>query len=79
MPTNLTTKRHCLFHPSGCLTKPDHLIPYQNSVYLNLLEATEGKVFDHHQSRRAAFAHIIAVQVAIAISVPWWRFLGLVR
>jgi RNA-directed DNA polymerase len=25
MPTISTTKGHCLFHPSGCLTKPDHL------------------------------------------------------
>ena len=53
--------------------------PYQNSVYLNLLEATEGKVFDHHQTRMAAFAHIVAVQAAIIVSVPWWRFLGLVH
>ena len=53
--------------------------PYQNSVYINLLEATEGKVFDHHQTRRAAFAHIVAVQAAIVASIPWWRFLDLVR
>jgi branched-chain amino acid transport system substrate-binding protein len=53
--------------------------PYQNSVYINLLEATEGKVFDHHQTRRAALAHIVAVQVAIVLSVPWWRILGLVH
>jgi hypothetical protein len=53
--------------------------PYQNSVYLNLLEATEGKVFNHHQTRMAAFAHVAAVQAAIIVSVPWWRFLGLVR
>ena len=25
MPTISTTKGHCLFHPSGCLTNPDHL------------------------------------------------------
>jgi di/tricarboxylate transporter len=52
---------------------------YQNSVYLSLLEATEGKVFDHHQTRNAAFAHIIAVQASIVVSVPWWRFLGLIH
>lgn len=53
--------------------------PYQNSVYINLLEATEGKVFDHHQTRMAAFAHVVAVQAAIIVSIPWWRFLGLVH
>ena len=31
MPTISTTKGHCLFHPSGCLTKPGHLNEY-NSV-----------------------------------------------
>jgi anion transporter len=51
---------------------------YQNSVYLNLLEATEGKVFDHHQTRKAAIAHIFAVQSAIIISVPYWRWLKLI-
>ena len=25
MPTISTTKGHCLFHPSGCLTNPGHL------------------------------------------------------
>jgi branched-chain amino acid transport system substrate-binding protein len=53
--------------------------PFQNSVYLNLLEATEGKVFDHHQTRMAAFAHIGAVQAAIVASIPWWRHLGLIH
>lgn len=53
--------------------------PYQNSVYFSLLQATEGKVFDHHQTRRAAFAHIVAVQAAIVVSIPWWQHLGLVH
>ncbi len=52
--------------------------PYQNSVYLNLLEATEGKVFDHHQTRMAAIAHLAAVQIAVVASVPYWRWLKLI-
>ncbi|QOX78642.1 anion permease [Trichlorobacter lovleyi] len=53
--------------------------PYQNSVYLNLLEATEGKVFDHHQTRKAAIVHVLAAQVAIIVSVPYWQWIGLIR
>jgi len=53
--------------------------PYQNSVYFNLLEATEGKVFDHHQTRMAAYAHVVVVQIAIILSIPWWKFLNLVH
>lgn len=53
--------------------------PYQNSVYLNLLEATEGKVFDHHQTRKAAIVHVLAAQAAILVSIPYWQWLGLIR
>lgn len=53
--------------------------PYQNSVYFNLLEATEGKVFDHHQTRRAAIAYLVAVEAAVVVSIPYWQWLGLIK
>jgi hypothetical protein len=53
--------------------------PYQNSIYLNLLEATEGKLFDHHQTRKAAWAHVVSVFVAIQASIPYWQWLGMIR
>lgn len=52
---------------------------YQNSVYLNLIEATEGRLFDHHHTRKAAIAHLLAVQTAIIISVPYWKLLRLIN
>lgn len=52
---------------------------YQNSIYAGLMEATEGTLFDHHQSRRAAFACLVAAQVAIITSIPYWQWLGLIR
>lgn len=53
--------------------------PYQNSVYLNLFEATEGKLFDHHQTRKAALVHVLAAQIAIIVSVPYWQWIGLIQ
>ena len=52
---------------------------YQNSIYAGLMEATEGALFDHHQTRRAAFAYLVAVQVAIIASIPYWQWLGLIQ
>jgi di/tricarboxylate transporter len=53
--------------------------PFQNSIYLNLIEASEGKLFDHRQTFAAAVAHVIIVQAAILLSVPYWKYLGLIR
>jgi hypothetical protein len=52
--------------------------PFQNSIYLNLIEATEGKLFQHRHAMRAAIAHVAIVQAAIIISIPYWRYLGLI-
>jgi len=46
---------------------------------LNLFEATEGKLFDHHQTRKAAIVHVLAAQVAIIVSVPYWQWIGLIQ
>jgi len=54
------------------------LTRYQNSIYVGLMEATEGALFDHHQTRRAAVAYLVAAQVAIIASIPWWQWLGLI-
>jgi branched-chain amino acid transport system substrate-binding protein len=55
------------------------LVPYQNSIYLNMLESTEGKVFTHHQVRKLAALHIAAVLLAVVISIPYWQFSGLIK
>jgi branched-chain amino acid transport system substrate-binding protein len=52
---------------------------YQNSIYVGLMEATEGRLFDHHQTRKAAIAHVLASLAAIIGSIPWWQWLGLIR
>ncbi|MFZ4855767.1 MAG: SLC13 family permease [Desulfuromonadaceae bacterium] len=55
------------------------IVPYQNSIYLNMLESTEGKLFTHKQARPLAVMQVVAVQLAIVIAIPWWRFIGMIR
>jgi di/tricarboxylate transporter len=55
------------------------IVPYQNSVYLNMLENTEGKIFSHNQVRIFALFQVAAVQLAVIASIPWWRLTGMIR
>jgi branched-chain amino acid transport system substrate-binding protein len=53
-------------------------LPSQNLVYLSLLAGTEGRLFHHRQTLPAAFAYAVAVYLAVLLSVPCWKYLGLV-
>lgn len=53
-------------------------LPYQNWMYQNLLEDTEGKLFDHKQTLQLAFIHIFIVLGAVAVSMLYWKYLGLI-
>jgi branched-chain amino acid transport system substrate-binding protein len=55
------------------------LFPHQNMMYMNIASGTEGKMFRHEQIMRLAFLHIAIVLVSIALTVPYWKFLGLIR
>lgn len=55
------------------------IFPYQNIFFCLMLEATDGKLFSHKQTRKMAFAHIVIVLAAVAISVPHWKALALIR
>jgi len=51
--------------------------PYQSTAYLALCAGTGDKLFTHAQSLPAAFAYAAWVIVAVALSVPIWRLMGL--
>jgi di/tricarboxylate transporter len=55
------------------------IVPYQNSIYLNMLESTEGKLFTHKQVRNLAIIQVGVVLIAVIASIPWWRFIGMIR
>jgi branched-chain amino acid transport system substrate-binding protein len=53
-------------------------LPYQNWMYQNLVQNTEGKLFEHRQTLKLAFIHILIVMGAVTISVFYWKVLGLI-
>jgi anion transporter len=52
-------------------------LPYQSTSYLALYSGTGGKLFTHAQALPAALAYGIWTMVALALSVPVWRWMGL--
>ena len=54
------------------------IVPQQNSIYLGLYSATEGRSFSHRQARPLALVHAALGILAVLITVPFWRFLGLI-
>jgi branched-chain amino acid transport system substrate-binding protein len=48
-------------------------LPYQDIMYQNLTEVTEGKLFSHEQTMRLAFIRFLIILVAITISIPFWK------
>lgn len=52
-------------------------LPYQSTTYLALYAGTGGKLFTHSQAWPAALAYGGWTVVAVALSVPVWRWMGL--
>jgi di/tricarboxylate transporter len=52
-------------------------LPYQSTTYLALYNGTGGKLFSHAQALPTALAYAFWTMVAIALSVPAWRLMGL--
>lgn len=52
-------------------------LPYQSTAYLALFSGTGGKLFTHRQALPAALAYGVWTLVALALSVPAWRLMGL--
>lgn len=55
------------------------ILPYQNPAYLIAYSITEGKAFNHAQAHKLMLAKFVASFVALAVSVPYWKYLGLIK
>lgn len=53
--------------------------PYQNSIYLNLMQSTDGKLFSHSSSRALSFWQVGVMIAAIIVAIPFWRMRGLIH
>src|SRR5262245_208698 len=52
-------------------------LPSQTLSYLVAQSASEGKLFSHAQAQRFALAYTALTLLGLALSVPYWRALGL--
>jgi di/tricarboxylate transporter len=54
-------------------------LPYQTDSYQIVYYSTDEKAFSHAQARKLMVAKFFASLLAITISVPYWRMLGLIK
>ncbi len=52
-------------------------MPYQSTIYMALYSGTGERLFRHAQVRPLSVAYAFLVLAGLAISVPFWRTLGL--
>jgi di/tricarboxylate transporter/CRP-like cAMP-binding protein len=55
------------------------LLPHQSMIFQTLLASTEGRLFDHAQTVTFALIHVVISLAAVAVSYPYWKYLGLIR
>jgi anion transporter len=53
-------------------------LSYQDGPYQIAYSSTKGLAFSHDQARKILLARCIATFAAVAISIPYWRMLGLI-
>ena len=61
------------------LTTDVWFFPYQLDVYQIAYFGTGEQGFSHAQGRRFMIAKLVVSLLAIVVSLPWWRALGLIR
>jgi anion transporter len=54
-------------------------LPYQDGPYQIAYSSTDGQAFSHRQARKILAARFLATLLAVAISIPYWRVLGLIQ
>ncbi len=52
-------------------------VPSQTTSYLVAQSASEGRLFSHAQAQHFAFVYAALTLLGLALSVPYWRLLGL--
>jgi DASS family divalent anion:Na+ symporter len=61
-----------------CTSVTVWFLPYQSTCYLALYFGTKEKAFSHSQVRWLAWGFGAIYWLAIAVAIPYWRWLGLV-
>jgi branched-chain amino acid transport system substrate-binding protein len=53
--------------------------PYQNSIYINFQQSSEGRMFSHQVVRMFSVWQLFAIVAAIGISIFYWSKIGLIE
>ncbi len=53
------------------------LCPTREAAKINPV-VTEGKLFDHQQTVKFSFSHVLIIMAAVAVSIPYWKYMGLI-
>ena len=61
-----------------CTTVAVWFLPYQSTVYLALYHGS-GELFAHARARKVALLWGVLVLISVALAVPIWRGIGLLR
>ncbi|MBP3961537.1 SLC13 family permease [Paenibacillus lignilyticus] len=52
---------------------------YQSPTYLTAYFSSEERAFSHRQGQKVAFGYALAVLLAVVVSVPYWKWIGLLH
>ena len=52
-------------------------VPPQTPEYLVAYSGSEGRLYSHRQARRVSFAYAAVTLVGLALSIPYWHWIGL--
>jgi len=63
--------------PAAVIACNGFFLPYQSTTYLALYAGTGGKLFAHAQAWPTALAYGGWTVLAVTVSVPVWRWMGL--
>jgi di/tricarboxylate transporter len=52
---------------------------HQSIIYRTLMSATEERLFEPGQTVKLAFYHVLVAVIAVAVSFPYWKYIGLIK
>jgi DASS family divalent anion:Na+ symporter len=55
------------------------VLPYQSTFYITLYNRTKGKMFSDQQAAPYTILGNLITIIALLLSVPYWRMLGLLK
>ncbi|MEO0248398.1 MAG: SLC13 family permease [candidate division WOR-3 bacterium] len=55
------------------------LFPHQSMIFQTLVSSKEGRLLDHRDTLKLALLHVLFCVLAVACSIPYWQYMGLIR